>query len=208
MKKLALLYIVLLIITGCEKKLDDQIIDNLPIDTSFCDNFPLENSTLKDSVDYAIINSVLECFYTNEDSIHFKQSTNYGVGIENIEMTLSYRNIDFDSSLLSDYKTKNTNSYILTDSLLSKSVTLISQQELTCIFNFEDAGWEKYYEKYPKSGGFLYFYRPGINMQGNKAIVEYGHFINYLGAMGFIVVLEKTNNNWNITHRINTWISK
>jgi len=73
MKKLALLSIVLLIITGCEKKLDDQIIDNLPIDTSFCDDFPLENSTLKDSVDYAIINSILEYFYSNDDSIHFKQ---------------------------------------------------------------------------------------------------------------------------------------
>lgn len=207
MKKLALLSIVLLIITGCEKKLDDQIIDNLPIDTSFCDNFPLENSTLKDSVDYAIINSILECFYSNEDSIHFKQSTNYSVGVENIEMTLSYINIDFDSSLLSDYKTKNNNSYILTDSLLSKSVTLISQQELTCIFNFEDSGWEKYYEKYPKSGGFLSFYRPGINNQKNKAIVEYGYYTNYLGAIMFIVLLEKENNNWIITHRLITRIA-
>ncbi len=207
MKKLALLSIVLLIITGCEKKLDDQIIDNLPIDTSFCDDFPLENSTLKDSVDYAIINSILECFYSNDDSIHFKQSTNYSVGIENIEMILSYRNIDFDSSLLSDYKTKNNNSYILTDSLLSKSVTLISQQELTCIFNFEDVGWEKYYEKYPKSGGFLTFYRPGINNQKNKAIVEYGYYTNYLGAIMFIVLLEKENNNWIITHRLITRIA-
>jgi len=103
------------------------------------------------------------------------------------------------------YSLKNEIGYFLSDSLMLNSVQLINPQELDCLMGFVDSGWEKYYQKYPKSFGFFSFSRPGLNEQGNRAVVEYGWYNNYSAGMGYIVILDKNSTNWAVSHRIATW---
>ena len=199
MKRLFLIQLLLgVLLMGCDKKTEETP----------CNSVPLEKSTLTDSTDYRIINSVLEYYYSNYTFLHIVQETASNdalLGISHMKDILNRENIVFDSLSLVKYSLKNEIGYFLSDSLMLNSVQLINPQELDCLMGFVDSGWEKYYQKYPKSFGFFSFSRPGLNEQGNRAVVEYGWYNNYSAGMGYIVILDKNSTNWAVSHRIATW---
>lgn len=186
------------LILSCEKKSEETL----------CENFKLEQSTLNDEIDYEIINTLLGTHFNNFDYVHIIQKTKATVYDEFIEDKLASENIVFDSTLISDYSEKNSNTYYFSfDNFELNTIQLINPSETNCFFNVEYRGWENYYKKYPKSNGLYTFSRPGINSAGNQAIIEYGWQADYDTGMGYLVVLEKENNKWIVTHRLYTWAS-
>jgi len=196
-KKFLVQFLSLLLIISCKKTTEE----------TFCNNFPLEKATLHDTLDYEIINTVLTYYYPNSKFIHLVQETDtsWRRGVDYVKEKLIYENVEYDNSLISSYSAKNETSYYLSDSLLRNSVQLINPKEINCFFSYDESGWDKYYKKYPESSGFIFFTRPGINSQGNKAVIEYGWLFDSLGGMGYIIILEKNNNSWTVTNRFYTW---
>lgn len=189
--------IITISLLSCENKNEE----------TFCEKNPLEKPTLIDSVDYKVINSIIDYYYSDFSFIHIDQETDSTTStfIDNIKSKLASSNIEYDSLTLLDYSIKNRAICYLSESLLKSPIKLISHKELNCYFSFQKSGWEKYYQKYPNSFGFLSFSRPGINTQLNKAIVEYGWYNGYQGGMGYLLLLEKVNNNWIVKNRVYMW---
>jgi hypothetical protein len=188
-----------LFISGCNKKNAETI----------CDDFLLETPTLTNESDYQIINLILENYYSDYQLINIVQKTDgtSSLEIDYIKTAFERNDIEYDSLSLIDYSEKNICYYYLSDNFPLEAVQLINPQELNCIFSNQDNGWEKYYQKYPESNGYLSFSRPGFNPEGNQAIIEYAWYGGYLAAEGYLVHLEKTGGSWKIAHHLITWIS-
>ena len=199
MRKIIIIQLVVtILLVSCKK-------DN---EETLCTDFKLEQSTLNSELDYEIINSVLATYFINSDFIHIVQETKSPVHSEFIKDKLESENIVIDSLLLSDYSEKNTIAYFLSSNNLElNTILLINPTETNCFFSVEFKGWANYYKKYPKSTGLYTFSRPGINSAGNQAIIEYGWQADYDKGMGYLVILEKENNKWIVTHRLYTWAS-
>lgn len=200
MKKLLSILGFIIIISSCEQKTE----------VTFCNKIPLETATVENEIEYQIINAILEkYYYPGKNILQVNQETDSTwKTIDDFKEFFEQEKIDYDLTYLTDYVSKNDTSYFLSKSLLNSSVQLISQEELDCLFSNDETGWEKYYHKYPKLKGFFSFSRPGINTLGNKAIIEYYWAGDYLAAMWYIVILEKSGNDWNVVQSFLTGIAK
>lgn len=200
MNRFLIILLLGLLLLRCGKKEEDTV----------CNNIPLEKSSVTDKVEYEIINSIFEKYYPNYSLIVINQQTvvTGDVSIECIKERFSYEAIQYDSLSLSDYAVKNDTCYFLSDSLVKPGVQLISYNEILCLFNnFGDNGWAKYYQKYPKYHGFFSFSRPGINPQGNRAVIEYDTVHGPDAGTWYLLLLEKIDDKWIITHRFITAVA-
>lgn len=197
MKSLLLLPLLFMFMHGC---------DNKPEEPS-CPDVAPEVPTLTNDLDYEIFNAILVNYYTNLNYVHLIQKTEIVTAdwIEYIKGDLSAVNADYDSVSLEDYSAKNKSFYFLSEDLLSINVRLMNSEELDCFISFEHSVWKKYYEKYPDSIGFFKFSRPGFNIHGDRAIVEYSWNSAFNVAMGYLVILEKSDGTWTIKDRIDIW---
>lgn len=196
MKRLLLLQLLLvMLMPSCDYK---------PAEPS-CPDVPLENFTLTNELDYEIFNAIITNYYANLNYIHLVQKTEIVSTIRIEILSEKLAGQSRDSLLLDEYSEKNKDYYFLSSNLLGSNVRLMNSEELDCFLSFENSEWEKYYQKYPDSVGFFKFSRPGVNNQGDRAIVEYCWYNNYLAAMGYLVILEKIDSNWIITDRIDIW---
>jgi len=190
-----LLFIALL---SCEQKENNEI----------CSGFHLEEATLTDSLDYEIINTILDSIYADFKYIHIEQQTYSTVNLESLKSRLDRHNIKLDTILLQNYKSQNDQEYLLGDRFDQSNVHIITIDERNCIFDKSSSpSWDNYYDKYPQSCGLYTFQRPGFNSKKNKAIIEYGWMAGPMTGEGYIVILEKGDNGWEITHRFVTWVS-
>jgi hypothetical protein len=200
MKRIPQILILLFVLSSCEKKTAE----------TYCNGFYLENPTTKDSTDYSVINCILVYYYSNANQMHLNQEMSLNTvtsGVDGIKEKLADENVEYDSLILSNYLERNDTSYFLADSLKVNSIHLINPEEIKCLFSFTGNGWEKYFEKYPKSTGILFFSRPGYNALKNQAIIEYNWGFGYDGAYWYLVILDRINGKWTITHRFITGIS-
>jgi hypothetical protein len=101
-------------------------------------------------------------------------------------------------------KTKGTLSSSLN---LKVSYTLLPEKELDRIFSNGPAGWPKFYNKYPKSSGYVGFSRVGFSKAGDQAVVYVSHGCGGLCGSGNYVLLVKTNNAWTVKQKMMAWIS-
>ncbi len=116
-----------------------------------------------------------------------------------------------ENETVKDFTEKNKRkSYQLQKNLFEKSskIILISDLEVSRIFEKEcTKGWDKFYEKFPKSQGITTVSRVGFNKNKTKALVYSGTQSLCLDGSGFFVILEKKNHEWIILKREMMWIS-
>ena len=200
MKKLLVLIGLTIILSGCEKKTEE----------TFCYSIPLATPTIYEDIEYQIINTIIETYYYPElNSVEIDQMTTLLLpdDIKYIREDIEQENIAYDTTSLLDYLERNKTNNFFNYSQIHSAVHLISNVEIDCLFSSGDDGWQKFYQKYPIYKGFFMFSRPGINTQKNKAIIEYSWVRNYLACEWYIVVLEKIDENWVVTHRILTAVT-
>lgn len=77
---------------------------------------------------------------------------------------------------------------------LEKPYELITSEELKS--TFEHGSWEKFYERYPNSGGYLDLSPVGFNKEKTVAIVYMGHNCGNLCGGGTFYVLQKKDGKW------------
>ena len=174
-----------------------------------CANFQLEETTLTNDLDYEIINTILDSIYSNVNYMHILQKTYSTVNVEGLKTRLKNKNIEIDTLILLHYKDQNNQSYFLSDKFKQENIELISNDEFMCFFSDANpySGWENYYGKYNSSFGQCTFQRPGFNTNINKAIIEYGWMAGADKGEGYVVILEKTDDGWEIIHYFVTWVS-
>src|SRR5205085_4160373 len=69
---------------------------------------------------------------------------------------------------------------------------LVGAEEIDGFFEKQGvAGWKSFYEKYPKSGGFVNFSRVGFNHAGTQALVYQGHSCGGLCGGGSYLLFTK-----------------
>jgi len=88
------------------------------------------------------------------------------------------------------------------------SYHLFSEEERTRIFKKGvGAGWEAFYNKYPRSSGCWDFSPVGYSTNGTEALVYLGHHCGGLCGTGHLVLLAKEKDHWVVRNRVMLWIS-
>lgn len=67
--------------------------------------------------------------------------------------------------------------------------------------------WERFYKKYPKSFGLMYFSKVGFNDRHDQAFVYVGRSCGGLCGAGKYVLLNKVNGEWVVTDEQGLWVS-
>ena len=88
-----------------------------------------------------------------------------------------------------------------------QSYKIISNAEIDRDFHKGHHGWEKFYEKHPKSAGLWRFSRPGYNSAGDEALMYVSHSCGWLCGTGHLYLLSKENGEWTVKNRLMLWIS-
>jgi hypothetical protein len=86
-----------------------------------------------------------------------------------------------------------------------KSHKVIAQAEMDKAF--KGGGWGAFYKRYPQSGGYWIFSRPGYNAEGNEAVLAVSHWCGELCGTGHLYLLTKQNGQWTVQNRLMLWIS-
>ena len=91
---------------------------------------------------------------------------------------------------------------------------LIGQEELDRFFkprqpdeNFLFRAWERFYEKYPHSPGYVMLSRVGYNAARDQAMVYAAHSCHGLCGEGRYILLTKGRDGWRIKNELHLWIS-
>ncbi len=176
------------------------------IENESCFDLPLAESNILDQEEYLIIESVLSKEFNDPNLVQISQES-----LSNADsiILVSYVNSDnyqFDSTLVKDYITLNSTSFLWGE-LFTIKQNLINNNELECYFidNAVD-GWKSYYDKFKDSVGYLKFGRPIYNEDG-EALVVYHHACGIWCASGYVATLKKEAGKWVVTQNIMTWQS-
>jgi len=91
---------------------------------------------------------------------------------------------------------------------------LIGQEGLDRFFkpgqpdeNFLFRAWERFYEKYPHSPGYVMLSRVGYNATGDQAMVYAARCCHGLCGEGRYMLLTKGGDGWKIKNELHLWIS-
>ncbi|HNX55894.1 MAG TPA: hypothetical protein PLG33_02105 [Prolixibacteraceae bacterium] len=118
---------------------------------------------------------------------------------------------ELSKTVFNDYKKKNSTIVSLENKfeIISKTVKLISKDELDSIFSTQYGGenWSRFYNEFPKSKGLITLSRIGYNSCRTEAVLEISIIKESLNAEGWILLLKKENNSWKINKMVQTWIS-
>ncbi len=96
---------------------------------------------------------------------------------------------------ISEYVKLNKGSWLLKRKFgIDIPYELISSAELTS--TFEQGGWERFYAKYPDSGGLIELSAVGFNADKTVAVVYMGHSCGLLCGGGEFHVLQKRDGKW------------
>jgi hypothetical protein len=80
------------------------------------------------------------------------------------------------------------------------------KRRLTGAKEFQDA-WADFHKRYPQSGGFLTFSRPGYNAAKNEALVYVAYACGGRCGVGHLYLLVRHDGMWQVENRLITWIS-
>ena len=90
----------------------------------------------------------------------------------------------------------------------SLSVVLLSEQEHDSIFDPIDSGWERFYAKYPRSGGIIELSRVAFDSAKTKALLYCGTIFDHgKGGIGYYILLKKRDGKWIIEKKVMAWIA-
>jgi hypothetical protein len=142
-------------------------------------------------------------------------SSDFSAELAHLEDTLEYISDDLppiDPTTLDSFRARNDRSYPLSpDMPLPIPYVLISPGEVTAIFAGGEVdgldGWERFYQRYPTSGGIIDLSRVGFNAEMTQALVYYGAQSHWLDGGGFYFLLSKEGGTWKVVGQAMTWIS-
>lgn len=98
---------------------------------------------------------------------------------------------------IANYKELATRRWQLTRNFsLSRPYTLVGGQELDTYFSKGGRGWDGFYARYPKSGGYLFLSPVGFNASKDVAVVQVNHSCGGLCGGGSFSVLQKKDGEW------------
>lgn len=105
---------------------------------------------------------------------------------------------------ITDFRAKNKQAQRLKSRFDVKvKYVLVSAEEIDGFFKEVDGetnrvmdGWKKFYEKYPKSGGFVNFSRVGFNSDKTQALVYQSHSCGGLCGGGSYLLFTKKSGVW------------
>jgi hypothetical protein len=98
---------------------------------------------------------------------------------------------------ITDYVKQNQKTWLLQpDFRLERPYEIITSDELRSIFEGGIEGWEKFYEKYPESGGYILLSAVGFNADKTIAVVYMRHSCGGLCGEGQFYVLNKQDGKW------------
>jgi len=120
------------------------------------------------------------------------------------------RILEAEVETLNDYLQKNQNPTRLENlfDLGIKSV-IVNEDDLRDAFpkHGVDRGWTRFYRKYPKSSGIMFFSNIGFNSSNDQAFLYAGRQCGGLCGSGKYVFLRKENGEWIIDHKLELWVS-
>jgi len=121
---------------------------------------------------------------------------------------------DLSDELISDYESKLAKPIELTRCFeISLKYALLSGSEFNTIFsrphgiNQEREEWDKFYQKFPKSGGYVSLSNVGFDKSITQALVYMVHWCGELCGTGHYVKLSKSDGKWTVTAVGMMWIS-
>jgi hypothetical protein len=202
-KTVIIFFFVVSLLTNCSKNKDSVEL-----------SYKLESADNLDQNEYQIYSLILNKMFPTSNVLVVEQKTSmnksYSYG-ETYYASLKAENKSIDPAIFTDFVNRNDTVYNLESKFmgLTKSVILISSEEIRTIFDSQDINnnWNQFYKKYPKANGTIKFTRVGFNSNKSQGIVELGHYYASLGADGYLVYLVKEKDTWKIVKIIITWVS-
>jgi hypothetical protein len=107
---------------------------------------------------------------------------------------------------ISDYVKQNEKEWQLQPRLsFEKPYQFLEADKFSTVLS--QGGWDKYYSKYPESGGLIELSAVGFNRDKTVAVVYMGHSCGMLCGGGTFHVLEKTDGRWKALEWKGAWCS-
>jgi hypothetical protein len=163
--------------------------------------------------DYAVYAAVLNKWYNSKNAglILIRDHTTLHTSRDNLEAELNDifdKAPDLSYEALIDFKAKNIEPYLLTDSInLKTPYEIISQEEINEIFG-AGGTWKDFYNKYPYSKGIFTFSRVGFNSRRSQALVCVANQWEKLsGAAAYIFLTKQDDGTWAIQKEVPVWSS-
>ncbi len=122
---------------------------------------------------------------------------------------LDFRRLpELSEQTFNDFVHKNKEVQKLKDNFkIELKRTLIKKDEIEDIFTGGENNWEKFYKRFPDSGGYIGLSRVGFDKQKKQAIVYMEHYCGDLCASGYFLLLKKGKEGWKVVSGYMPWIS-
>jgi hypothetical protein len=170
----------------------------------------LEDKSLAE--EYSIYNSLIEQRYIDNDVelVVVSDQTDTGIfyGKSELRRFVTRYIPGLSKDVVDDYLSKNNRPHSL-HPLFSLKVkyALISEGEIKGIYKDGHDRWAEFYEKYPKSPGYIRLSRVGFNRSIDRALVYAGNQKGRLNGAGGYFLLVKKNGVWKIEQESHRWAS-
>lgn len=98
-----------------------------------------------------------------------------------------------------DYMNKNRTSARLTGPFLTRFDVVLTTWRIEDQYGKSDRDpWEGFYEKYPRSSGFITLSRVGYNKARDQALVHFSRWQGVMSGSGYLVFLTRVNDTWSV----------
>lgn len=145
---------------------------------------------------YAVYSAILEKLDVGKTFIVSQHTSKYFLN-SNPAYIPSY---GLGADVINDYLSKNREIYRLEDKFTTTSkVLLLSKEEEDILFPKGEAGWGKFYRKYPEAKGLIYFSNVGFNFGKNQALVQAMYQCGNCRGNNDYFTLNKFEGKWLIT---------
>ena len=166
---------------------------------------------IQDKDEYAVYEAVLKAKFQNnvgQTIVLNREVTGCSTIID--RETENQFSRDTLEQLFSDCSAKKNGNFELLGNFLQteQKIVLVPESELEKIFIPTcDAGWRRFYKKFPNSAGNASFSRVGFDSGRNFAVVNFGNQSACSVSKGEIVFLQRENDVWKVRKSVPTWAS-
>ena len=115
---------------------------------------------------------------------------------------------DIEVGMAAQFNARNAASSLIEDRFPQLHVTLFTDEERTALFSGSGDGWKAFYQKYPRSGGYIEMSRPAFDREHKVAILYYATHSDWLAATGeMLLFVRDGKGEWMLKARYLRWIS-
>lgn len=186
-----------------------------PLPSPQSSNRPKRNGIEEE--EYAVVSALINHYGRKEEAAHLlviRDQPSPWSGFSDDEKDKFYEDLKKSSPALmpetvDDLQAKNKEEYTFTRRFdIKRRYVFISEEEINTIFDKRGFGWDKFYQKYPGSGGFLTFSRVGFNADKTQALVYQSYSCGDLCGGGTYYLLTKENGIWTVKGSVGpAWVS-